>query len=144
MKQLLMNWLLLLGLLAAVDTVQALDGEGRLKIESAKIGYITNRLNLTTEQAPQFWPIYNEYNARKHDMGRKVRELNSRSLQQGAAEQDVLSNLRESNAVKQKIGDLDQEYMPRFLKVITPGQLAELQNAERTFNKMLLDRLNKD
>jgi len=144
MRQLMMSWLLVLGLLPAVGTVQAQDGEGRQKIESAKIGYITNRLNLTTEQAPQFWAVYNEYNARKHDLSRKVRQLNSRSVQPGVADQDVMNNLRESNTAKQKIADLDQEYMPRFLKVISPGQLAELQNAERTFNKMLLDRLNKD
>lgn len=139
-----MSWLLLLGLLPAVSTVQAQDGEGRQKIESAKIGYITNRLNLTTDQAPQFWAVYNEYNARKQELNRKVRQLNTRSVQPGVAEQDVMNNLRESNSAKQKIADLDQEYMPRFLKVISPGQLAELQNAERTFNKMLLDRLNKD
>lgn len=144
MKQFVMSWLLLSTLLVAVGTVQAQDGDGRQKIESAKIGYITNRLNLTTEQAPQFWPIYNEYSGRKHDLSRKVRQLNSRSVQPGVAEQDVIRNLNQSNEAKQKIADLDQEYQPRFLKVITPGQLAELQNAERTFNKMLLDRLNKD
>lgn len=144
MRQILMSWLLVLGLLTIADPVQAQDGEGRQKIESAKIGYITNRLNLSTEQAPQFWAVYNEYSARKHDLSRKVRQLNSRSVQPGVAEQDVIRNLNQSNEAKQKIADLDQEYQPRFLKVISPGQLAELQNAERTFNKMLLDRLNKD
>lgn len=140
----MMSWLLVLGLLTIADPVHAQDGDGRQKIESAKIGYITNRLNLTTEQAPQFWAVYNEYSARKHDLSRKVRQLNSRSVQPGVAEQDVIRNLNQSNEAKQKIADLDQEYQPRFLKVISPGQLAELQNAERTFNKMLLDRLNKD
>jgi Spy/CpxP family protein refolding chaperone len=144
MKQLLMSWLLLFIILLAVGPVQAQDGEGRQKIESAKIGYITNRLNLTPEQAPQFWPIYNEYSARKQELNRKIRQLNNQSLRQGVADQDVLRNLNQSNDAKQKIADLDQEYQPKFLKVISPGQLAELQNAERTFNKMLLDRLNKD
>jgi Spy/CpxP family protein refolding chaperone len=144
MRQLLMSWLLMSTLLLAVGTVQAQDGAGRQKIESAKIGYITNRLNLTTDQAPQFWPIYNEYNSRKQDLNRKIRQLNTQSLKQGVAEQDVLRNLNQSNDAKQKIADLDQEYQPKFLKVISPGQLAELQNAERTFNKMLLDRLNND
>ncbi len=139
-----MSLLLMSTLLLAVGPVQAQDGEGRQKIESAKIGYITNRLNLTTEQAPQFWSVYNEYSARKQELNRKVRQLNSQSLKQGVAEQDVIRNLNQSNEAKQKIADLDQEYQPRFLKVISAGQLAELQNAERTFNKMLLDRLNKD
>ncbi|WP_019986939.1 hypothetical protein [Rudanella lutea] len=143
MKQVVMGWLMMMTLLPAVSTVQAQD-DGRQKIESAKIGHITNRINLTPEQAPQFWPIYNEYSARKRELNQKVRQLNTRSVQQGLSEQDVLNNLRESNNAKQKIADLDQEYMPRFLKVISPAQLAELQNAERSFNQMLLKRLNKD
>lgn len=141
MKRILITTLLFSALLSAANTIHAQDGEGRQKIESAKIAYITNRLNLNSEQATQFWPIYNEYSARKQDLNRKIRQ---RSVPPGAADQDAMNNLREINAAKQKIADLDQEYMPRFLKVITPGQLLELQNAERTFNKMLLDRLNKD
>lgn len=136
MKRIILAGLLLVGLLPAASLAQ--DGEGRQKIESAKIGYITNRLNLTTDQATHFWPIYNEYSGRKQDLNRRIRQLNNRH---GVAEQDALKNLGEINNMKQKIADLDQEYTPRFLKVISAGQLLELQNAERTFNKMLLDRL---
>jgi Spy/CpxP family protein refolding chaperone len=144
MKRLIMGWLLLSALILSVGPIQAQDGGGRQRIESNKIAYITNRLNLTPDQAPQFWAVYNQYSAQKQELNRKVRQLTNRSVQQGLAEQDVLSNLRESNATKQKIADLDQEYMPRFLKIISPAQLAELQNAERSFNKILLDRLNKN
>lgn len=116
------------------------------KIESAKIGYITNRLNLTTEQAPQFWAIYNEYNGRKKDLNRKVRQLTGENSRQGQSLTDaaVLSNLKELNGSRQKLGDLDDEYLPRFLKVISPNQLQELYKAERSFNRQLLERLNSN
>ncbi|MEZ0484711.1 hypothetical protein [Fibrella aquatica] len=116
------------------------------KIESQKIGYITNRLNLTTEQAPPFWAIYNEYNGKKKDLNRKIRQLTGENSRQGITANDaaVLSHLKELNAAKQKLGDLDEEYMPRFLKVVSPTQLQELYKAERNFNRMLLEKLNSN
>ncbi len=55
----------------------------------------------------------------------------------------LLNGLREVNATKQKIADLDEEYLSRFLKIISPAQLAELYKTEQVFNKMLLQQLNK-
>ena len=36
------------------------------KIRRAKIALITERLDLTPEQAEKFWPIYNAYEEKKH------------------------------------------------------------------------------
>ncbi len=135
------SWLMLsLTLIAGTATAQ--NDQGRQKIEAAKIGMITNRLNLTTEQATQFWAVYNEYNNRKQDMHRRLRQLNQQTPRQNSGDANVISNLREMNTIKQQIADLDGEYMNKFLKVISPKQLAELYEAERMFNKMLIDRLN--
>ena len=139
MKHLLITLLLL----TTVSLGRASAQNDNQRIESAKIGYITNRLNLTTEQAPQFWAIYNEYNGKKKDLNRRVRQLmgeNSKQLKPNDA--DVLTQLKDINGSKQKIADLDDEYMPRFLKVISPPQLQELYKAERDFNRRLLEKLN--
>ena len=137
------HFLITILLLTTVSLGRASAQNDNQRIESAKIGYITNRLNLTTEQAPQFWAIYNEYNGKKKDLNRRVRQLmgeNSKQLKPNDA--DVLTQLKDINGSKQKIADLDDEYMPRFLKVISPPQLQELYKAERDFNRRLLEKLN--
>ncbi|WP_461142430.1 hypothetical protein [Spirosoma pomorum] len=132
-----------LGLLLTVHMASAQnDPGGRQKIESAKIGLITNRLNLTTNQAPQFWAVYNEYNAKKQELNRRIRQLNNDPARTGMNDNQLVNGLREMNATKQKLADLDEEYMSQFLKVISPGQLTELYKTEQYFNKMLLNRLN--
>lgn len=128
-------------LIAQVATAQN-DLNGRQKIEAAKIGLITNRLNLTTDQAPQFWAVYNEYNAKKQELNRRIRQLNNEPSRSNMNDNQLVNGLREVNSTKQKLADLDDEYMGRFLKVITPAQLAELYKTEQVFNKMLLNRLN--
>ncbi|GAB3966490.1 hypothetical protein GCM10028806_07000 [Spirosoma terrae] len=118
------------------------DLNGRQKIEAAKIGMITNRLNLTTDQAPQFWAVYNEYNAKKQELNRRIRQLSNEPGRTNLNENQLVNGLREINATKQKLADLDEEYMSRFLKVISPAQLTELYKTEQTFNRMLINRLN--
>ncbi|MBO0938746.1 hypothetical protein J2I47_19500 [Fibrella sp. HMF5335] len=141
MKHLLVSLLLL----TTLSTGRVFAQNDNQRIESAKIGYITNRLNLTTEQAPQFWAIYNDYNGKKKELNRKIRQLMGENSKQGAVnlnDSDVLGKLKDINGLKQKIGELDDEYMSRFLKVISPTQLQELYKAERDFNRRLLEKLN--
>lgn len=142
MKHAWISWVV--ALILTVYSARAQDDlSGREKIESAKIGMITNRLNLTTDQAPQFWAIYNEYNGKKQELNRRVRQLNNEPSRNNLNNDQLLNGLREVNATKQKIADLDDEYMSRFLKVISPAQLAELYKTEQVFNKMLLQQLNR-
>lgn len=142
MRHVWIGWLVGLVFMAQVASAQD-DGSGRQKIEAAKIGLITNRLNLTTDQAPQFWAIYNEYNAKKQELNRRVRQLNNAPARTSLNDEQLVNGLREVNSTKQKLADLDDEYMGRFLKVITPAQLAELYKTEQMFNKMLLNKLNQ-
>lgn len=141
MRNLWIGWLMSLMLMTQAAHAQN-EISGRQKIESAKIGLITNRLNLTTEQAPQFWAVYNEYNAKKQELNRRIRQLNNEPSRNNLNNNQLLDGLREVNATKQKLADLDDEYLNRFLKVISPAQVAELYKTEQMFNKMLLNRLN--
>ena len=46
--------------------------QSREKIEAAKIGYLTNKLDLTSEQAQKFWPVYNEYSDKRFELKRSM------------------------------------------------------------------------
>jgi Skp family chaperone for outer membrane proteins len=45
---------------AQENNPQAQKADGS-RIEALKIAYITQKLNLSTEEAQRFWPIYNQY-----------------------------------------------------------------------------------
>ncbi|GAB3920331.1 hypothetical protein GCM10028804_14350 [Larkinella terrae] len=124
---------LFVGLLFALPALA--QNPDRQKIESAKIGLITNRLNLTPEQAPLFWPIYNEYSDKRRDISRQLRQSNK------PGGNSAINELNESVELKQKLVDLEKDYNSKFLKVISAQQLQELHNTERMFNKMLMDQL---
>lgn len=120
----------------------AQDG-GHQKIANAKIGLITNRLNLTPEQSQQFWPVYNEFDDRKKEIRKQMRKLIVETNTLTTPDEKILANIKETLNLQQKEVDLEREYMNKFLKVVNVRQLAELYKAEQMFTQMLIQRLNR-
>lgn len=131
-------------ILTGSHSLWAQGGLGIQRINNAKIGMITNRLNLTQEQATQFWPIYNEYDVKQIEIRRNIRRTANEINTLTATDTQILEALRKQIDWKQKEVDLEREYMSKFLKVLNARQLAELYKAELQFTQMLLKQLNKD
>lgn len=119
------------------------SGEEMQRIQDAKIAIITNRLNLSPEQATGFWPVYNEYSQKRREIHRAQRKIINAKKAEGKTDDLALDNLKEVQELKQKELDLEKEYQGRFLKVISAGQVIELYKAEKTFNDMLIQRLKQ-
>ncbi len=115
----------------------------RQQIHDAKVSMISNRLKLTTEQSEKFWPIYNEFSEKRRILRRAQRKVINERRDGGLTDKVALENLKEVQELKQKEVDLEKQYQDRFLSVISPSQLAELQSAEKSFNDMLLQRLDR-
>jgi hypothetical protein len=89
------------------------------KIQSLKIAFITQKLQLTAGEAEKFWPVYNEY------------DNEIRSVPKGG----------DAILTDQKLLDIRKKYMSPFQKVIGPQKLNKLFNAERDFRDILIRRL---
>lgn len=137
------KFLFLLIATLCIETVIAQEG-GNQKIDNAKIGLITNRLNLSTEQSQLFWPVYNEFDSKKKDIKKQLRRLIVETNTLTTPDEKILANIKETLNLQQKEVDLEREYMSKFLKVINVRQLAELYKAEQVFTQMLIQRLNKN
>jgi Spy/CpxP family protein refolding chaperone len=111
------------------------------KLETARIGMITNRLDLSPEQATVFWPIYNEYENKKKAIKKELRMHLSESRSVAANDDKIKIELNEMLALRQKEVDLEKEYLPKFMKVVKPRQVSELYRTEQMFKQMLLRRM---
>lgn len=121
----------------------AAQGGGSQRIDAAKAAMMTNRLNLTTEQSQQFWPVYNEFDAKKREIRKALREIAGENSSLAQSDTKILANLKEGLILKQKEVDLEGEYLTKFLKVINVRQVAELYKTEQMFARLLIDRLNR-
>ena len=116
---------------------------GKEKIRAAKVGLITNRLDLSEEQAKIFWVVYDEFDKKRSEIRKNIRQMTAESRNITTSDDKILSDLKEVLSLKQKEVDLEKEYLSKFLKTINVRQLSELFKTEQLFNQMLVKKLNR-
>ena len=116
----------------------------RSKIRTLKIAYITEKLNLTVDEAQKFWPIYNAYDKNtakiKRENIRKLREeikQNIDSLTEDKAN-ELLNRLQEAET---KLFNEKIQLVTKLRGVISPQKIILLKVAEEEFNRRMLDRM---
>lgn len=122
----------------AMAQVDAMD-----KLEAAKIALITERLELTPEQAEKFWPIYRQYAQEQQNIRREFQELKQGYDPQKASDIENKQMLDKGLKLRERQLDLDKTYTNRMQNVITTRQLMSLRKAEDDFKQMLIKRIRQ-
>jgi len=143
MKKITFSIIILFICFASVTKAQDELPRGKEKIRAAKVGLITNRLNLSEDQAKTFWIVYEEFDKRRSEIRKTIRQMTSESRNITTSDDKILSDLKEMLNLKQKEVDLEKDYLFKFLKSINVRQLSELYKTEQLFNQMLVKKLNR-
>lgn len=114
------------------------------KIESARIGFITQRLNLKPEQAEKFWPVYNEYQNQKKEIRKNMHKIKKMNSNLTITDEQIIKNINKMIDLKQQKLDIEKECIFKLQKVLTARQLVELHKAENDFTMMLLNKLGEN
>ena len=133
---------------AAAPPAQA-QGRGRLgqpgarisQLDNAKIAFITSRLTLNQDQAQRFWPMYNEFVAKRRELNRTSRLLRRDATNAGLSDAQLRDNFTQDFAIRQQQLNLEKDYFEKAQKVLTLRQVAQFYQAERDFTKEVLQRV---
>lgn len=121
------------------------QGPVRDRIKTLKVAFITERVGLTSKEAQQFWPIYNEHEDVLEDIRQRERsELHTRMpLAQNLSDGDadaLLNNLLALQFEKEKA---DRQFITDLRTVIPAKKVLLLLRAEEDFKKQLLETYRK-
>ena len=118
------------------------DDNRNEKIESLKIAFITEKLNLTSSEAKVFWPVFNEFSDELKKLKEKEKE-NMQALKTKNSPTDIESNkfINEHINLKQAELDLTKRYINEFKKVLPERKVAKLLTLEQEFKQQLLQHL---
>jgi Na+-translocating ferredoxin:NAD+ oxidoreductase RNF subunit RnfB len=94
------------------------------RVEALKIAYLTQKLNLSTEEAQRFWPIYNKYAAEI----RKVRV-------------DGRLNKEPEIEIEEKLLNIRKKYNGEFTKALSAEKVNAFFKAEKDFGTVLQKEL---
>lgn len=117
--------------------------ESREKIRTLKIAYVTEKLNLTENEAQKFWPIYNTYNQEQFTLRGSYRF----SLKKAIDKNETLDNVSEEDsktliALKLstdiKLYELQKDFVKKIKEVISYKKIIKLQIAEIEFGRNLM------
>ena len=116
------------------------------QVQSAKIAFFTTALELTPQEAEEFWPIYNNF--------WKEREIAHRKIQGSLKVIDKLvdgGTLTSDGELKRMLeayvsgfaseGVIQRKYFEEFSKVLSTEQVAKLYMAEEDFRIKMIHQL---
>ena len=136
--------------LTLITSVGSTYGQDRKEnVQAMKIAFITQKLDLTPQEAQLFWPLYNQYSEKtmelrkKRRQGKPGREGNreNRPDLDSLSDKEVEQLVNNDMAIRQKELDLQKEYHEKFKAVLPIKKVAKLYAAEEQFKIVLINKL---
>ena len=115
------------------------------RAQAEKIGYITQKLQLTPEEAQVFWPVYNQYAAAAKEA--KVAVINARKAlrrhkdEPEIPEKEMLKRIDAYLAACKAETAVLSDFNAKFLKVLPAEKVGKLYVAEAQYGKNMLNHL---
>jgi polyhydroxyalkanoate synthesis regulator phasin len=117
------------------------NNEMRDKIKALAIAHITKALDLSTEEAQRFWPLYNEVKNERAKL-EKVKKQLIRKLESefdNMTEKQASSYVDQMVALDKRIGGTNLDYKhDDIIKVIGAKRFLKLKKAEMDFRRKMI------
>jgi Spy/CpxP family protein refolding chaperone len=116
---------------------------GREQMQSARIAFITERLDLTPETAQKFWPVYNQINQEKQALRKEEFSLRRSASVAELTEADAKKLLADMYAIKERQLKLEMEAADKYQQVLSAVQVVQLVKTEEDFRRMVINQLRE-
>ncbi len=131
-------------LMATHSFAQSRFEEKREQIKTLKVGYITNELSLTPDEATRFWPIYNAFDDKQFELRHQKMKSFRNRIDEGAL--DKMNDKEAAALLAQMESNEDEMYLNRkkfivnLKGILSPIKIIKLKKAEDDFNRKLLNQ----
>jgi hypothetical protein len=125
-------------LLALCFTFSHAQRGGKVKdrLRSERVAVYTQVLQLTSDEAQQFWPIFNQFIEEREKVQQELKNLKRDNLSDAEAEAQIKKQLE----LQQRDLDLEKDVIQKLRKVISLQKIIKIPDAEREFRQTVLAR----
>jgi len=139
------NWLFycLILFFLVPRTVSSQNYKKIQELQAQKIGFFTKKLQLTTKEAQEFWPVYNDYQARKNKIIQDRRSTTRYYIQNlnNLSDKEVEEVTGKYIRLIKEESDLLLAYHEKFKEVLTINKVMKIYIAEEQYKTFLLRQL---
>ena len=113
------------------------------KIQAQRAAFFTERLSLTPAEAEKFWPVYNEYDAKRARLNAEETRLINLFKENKASltDKEIDSDIKKIFDTRKAITTLNEDYYLKFRQVLPARKVMKLIITETQFRVWLLNKL---
>ncbi len=121
--------------------------EKKEQIKALKIGYLTNELSLTGEEATKFWPLFNAFEDKQQEIRQqKVKnylfKLDDLTLESLSEKEANTLMIQIENSEEEQF-QLRKKFVNSLKSILPATKILKLKKAEEQFSKKLLQQYRK-
>ncbi len=111
------------------------------EFQAKQKAYITEKAELTPEEAEAFFPLFFELQKKKFDLERGARKDFKKQRNEQMTEEECRKFVYNMADVKIEIAKLEREYADKYLEVIPASKVRRVQHAENSFQRDLMKKM---
>ena len=136
--------LLLFSCLSLVQLYGQTDAK-RDKIDALRTAFINNRVDFTSKEAQDFWPLYNEMNDKLNAVRKTFRQkYNAQTNYNFQTDKEADEYLAAELTLRQKEYELYKDYYEKFKKVLPVKKVAAIRRAEEGFKREIINSIKEN
>ncbi len=116
------------------------DPKAQERIKAARIAFITERLELSPEEAEKFWPVYREFTGKRMALHQEYQQIRKNT---GTTPEQQEKMIETGLSLRQKELDLEKEYSQKMLTAISAQKVMSLKDAEDDFRRLVLHQIQQ-
>ncbi|WP_317172039.1 sensor of ECF-type sigma factor [Flavobacterium pokkalii] len=114
------------------------------QVKALKVAFLTSELDLSTQEAEKFWPLYNVYDDKQFEIRHQKMKafknrLNSESLNK-ISEKDANILLTQMEAADEELFYLRKKFSKSLRTILPASKILKLKKAEDDFYRKLLQQ----
>ena len=114
------------------------------QIKAMKVAFITNELELTSDEATKFWPLFNAFEEKQQEIKKQklkgyLKRVDNDSFD-NLSEKDATTMLAQMESTEDELYQLKKKFISNLKGVISPIKILKLKKAEENFNRKLLQQ----
>jgi len=114
------------------------------RIKALRVAYISEKLNLTTEEAQRFWPVFNQFDDKMESFHKEKRQLMFKLRPENASrlsEKETTQLMDEDDRLEEEIQNNRRQLVKNLQGVIPNQKILMLRKIEVEFKQKLLNQM---
>ena len=114
------------------------------KMKAERVSFLTDKLQLTVDEAEKFWPLYNEYLSKREEMMWGKREKMHRNFDPSQlTEEEMGKMLNEILDQEVKLAQLKKDYFEKLKTILPIRKVLTLHRVEQEFMNHMLNKIRE-